>query len=92
MDFKWSDELESMRKMAYDFAVKNVKPTMEEDEKEHKYRPELLKKMGSRECSPAWRLSSSAGSASKRAIWLRPLWRLSSPGSARPGGFPSTFR
>jgi glutaryl-CoA dehydrogenase (non-decarboxylating) len=46
MDFKWSDELESMRKMAYDFAVKNIKPTMEEDEKEHKYRPELLKKMG----------------------------------------------
>jgi glutaryl-CoA dehydrogenase (non-decarboxylating) len=32
--------------MAYDFAVKNIKPTMEEDEKEHKYRPELLKKMG----------------------------------------------
>lgn len=46
MDFKWSDELESMRKMAYDFAVKNIKPTMEEDEKEHKYRPEIMKKMG----------------------------------------------
>ena len=46
MDFRISDELESMRKMAYDFAVKNIKPTMEEDEKEHKYRPELLKKMG----------------------------------------------
>ena len=46
MDFKISDELESMRKMAYDFAVKNIKPTMEEDEKEHKYRPEVLKKMG----------------------------------------------
>ncbi len=46
MDFKISDELESMRKMAYDFAVKNIKPTMEEDEKEHKYRPEIMKKMG----------------------------------------------
>ncbi len=46
MNFKWSDELESMRKMAYDFAVKNVKPTMEEDEKEHKFRPEIMKKMG----------------------------------------------
>jgi glutaryl-CoA dehydrogenase (non-decarboxylating) len=46
MDFKWSDELESMRKMAYDFAVKNIKPTMEEDEKEHKYRPDVMKKMG----------------------------------------------
>ena len=39
MDFKWSDELESMRKMAYDFAVKNIKPTMEEDEKEHSTGP-----------------------------------------------------
>ncbi len=46
MDFKISDELESMRKMAYDFAVKNIKPTMEEDEKEHKFRPEIMKKMG----------------------------------------------
>ncbi|MCX8021930.1 MAG: acyl-CoA dehydrogenase family protein, partial [Syntrophorhabdaceae bacterium] len=46
MDFKFSDELESMRKMAYDFAVKHIKPTMEEDEKEHKFRPEILKKMG----------------------------------------------
>lgn len=46
MDFKISDELESMRKMAYEFAVKNIKPTMEEDEKEHKFRPEILKKMG----------------------------------------------
>jgi len=46
MDFRISDELESMRKMAYDFAVKNIKPTMEEDEKEHKYSPEYLKKMG----------------------------------------------
>lgn len=46
MEFRFSDELESMRKMAYDFAVKNIKPTMEEDEKEHKYRPEILKKMG----------------------------------------------
>jgi glutaryl-CoA dehydrogenase (non-decarboxylating) len=46
MDFKISDELESMRKMAYDFAVKNIKPTMEEDEKEHKYRPDVMKKMG----------------------------------------------
>ena len=25
MEFKFSDELESMRKMAYDFAVKNIK-------------------------------------------------------------------
>jgi glutaryl-CoA dehydrogenase (non-decarboxylating) len=46
MDFKISDELESMRKMAYEFALKNIKPTMEEDEKEHRFRPEIVKKMG----------------------------------------------
>lgn len=45
MDFSFTEEQESMRKMAYDFAVKNIKPTMEEDEKENKYRPEILKKM-----------------------------------------------
>jgi glutaryl-CoA dehydrogenase (non-decarboxylating) len=46
MDFMLSDEQESMRKMAYDFAVKNIKPTMEEDEKEHTFRPEIRQKMG----------------------------------------------
>lgn len=46
MDFTLTDEQESMRKMAYDFAVKNIKPTMEEDEKEHRFRPEIVKKMG----------------------------------------------
>lgn len=46
MDFRISEELEAMRKMAYDFAVKHIKPTMEEDEKEHRFRPEIVKKMG----------------------------------------------
>lgn len=45
MDFRISDELESMRKMAYEFALKNIKPTLEEDEKEHRFRPEIVKKM-----------------------------------------------
>ena len=80
MDFKLSEELESMRKMAYDFAVKNIKPTMEEDEKEHKFRPEMLKKMGDRACSPAWPLSSTADLASRRAIWPQPSWPRSSRG------------
>ena len=45
MDFSLDDELIAMKDMAYDFAVKKVKPTMEEDEKEHKFRPEILKQM-----------------------------------------------
>jgi glutaryl-CoA dehydrogenase (non-decarboxylating) len=45
MDFSFDDELIAMKDMAYDFAVKKVKPTMEEDEKEHKFRPEILKQM-----------------------------------------------
>ncbi|MCS7280377.1 MAG: acyl-CoA dehydrogenase family protein [Desulfobacterota bacterium] len=46
MDFRISEELEQMRKMAYEFALKHIKPTMEEDEKEHRFRPEIVKKMG----------------------------------------------
>ena len=45
MDFSLDDELIAMKDMAYDFAVKKIKPTMEEDEKEHKFRPEILKQM-----------------------------------------------
>ena len=75
MDFKWSEELESMRKMAYDFAVKNIKPTMEEDEKEHKYRPELLKKMGR---------SGDVRLSGPRAVrWTRPRRR---PSGGDPDG------
>jgi glutaryl-CoA dehydrogenase (non-decarboxylating) len=45
MDFSLTDEQIAMKEMAYDFAVKKIKPTMEEDEKEHKFRPEILKQM-----------------------------------------------
>lgn len=47
MDFTISEELQAMREMAYDFAVKKIKPTMEEDEKEHRFRPEIVRQMAS---------------------------------------------
>jgi glutaryl-CoA dehydrogenase (non-decarboxylating) len=46
MDFSLTKEQIAMKDMAYDFAIKKVKPTMEEDEKEHKFRPEIVKQMG----------------------------------------------
>jgi len=46
MDFSLTEEQIAMKDMAYDFAIKKVKPTMEEDEKEHKFRPEIVKQMG----------------------------------------------
>jgi glutaryl-CoA dehydrogenase (non-decarboxylating) len=46
MDFKLSEEQEAMREMAKSFAEKKIAPTMEEDEKEHRFRPEIVKEMG----------------------------------------------
>ncbi len=46
MDFSLTDEQIAMKDMAYDFAIKKIKPLMEEDEKEHKFRPEIIKQMG----------------------------------------------
>jgi glutaryl-CoA dehydrogenase (non-decarboxylating) len=46
MDFSLTEEQIAMKDMAYDFAIKKIKPTMEEDEKEHKFRPEIVKQMG----------------------------------------------
>lgn len=46
MDFSLTKEQIAMKDMAYDFAIKKVKPTMEEDEKENKFRPEIIKQMG----------------------------------------------
>jgi glutaryl-CoA dehydrogenase (non-decarboxylating) len=46
MDFSLTEEQIAMKDMAYDFAIKKIKPTMEEDEKEHKFRPEIIKQMG----------------------------------------------
>jgi glutaryl-CoA dehydrogenase (non-decarboxylating) len=46
MDFKLSEEQEAMKEMAKNFAEKKIAPTMEEDEKEHRFRRELVKEMG----------------------------------------------
>jgi glutaryl-CoA dehydrogenase (non-decarboxylating) len=45
MDFELSEELVSMREVARNFAEKEIKPHLNDDEKEHRFRPELVKKM-----------------------------------------------
>ena len=45
MDFKLTEEQEAMRDMAKNFAEKKILPTMEEDEKEHRFRKEIIKEM-----------------------------------------------
>ncbi len=45
MDFKLSEEQEAMREMAKNFAEKKIAPAMEEDEKEHRFRREIVKEM-----------------------------------------------
>ena len=45
MDFSLTDEQKAMQEMAKNFAEKKIAPTMEEDEKEHKFRREIVKEM-----------------------------------------------
>jgi glutaryl-CoA dehydrogenase (non-decarboxylating) len=45
MDFQLTPEQEEMRKMARSFAEKRIAPTVEEDEKDHRFRRELVKEM-----------------------------------------------
>jgi glutaryl-CoA dehydrogenase (non-decarboxylating) len=45
MDFLLTDEQQAMRDMAKNFAEKKIAPTMEEDEKEHRFRKEIVKEM-----------------------------------------------
>jgi glutaryl-CoA dehydrogenase (non-decarboxylating) len=45
MEFALTPEHEEMRRMARNFAEKRIAPTMEEDEKEHRFRGELVKEM-----------------------------------------------
>jgi len=45
MDFSLTDEQQAMRDMAKNFAEKKIAPTMEEDEKEHRFRREIVKEM-----------------------------------------------
>ncbi len=45
MDFSLTEEQQAMRDMAKNFAEKKIAPTMEEDEKEHRFRKEIVKEM-----------------------------------------------
>jgi len=45
MDFGLTDEQRLMQEMARDFAQKEIVPTLKEDEANHRFRPELVKKM-----------------------------------------------
>ncbi len=40
-----TEDLKMLRHTARDFAEREIRPTMEEDEKEHRFRPELVRKM-----------------------------------------------
>src|SRR5499425_2783782 len=46
MDFELSEELIAVRDLARDFAEKEIAPTATQDDKEHKFRKDLLSKMG----------------------------------------------
>lgn len=46
MDFELTEEQLEMKKVARDFAEKEIAPIVEKDEAEHKFRPEIVKKMG----------------------------------------------
>lgn len=47
MEFGLSEELVAMKELARDFAQKEIAPTVEEDEKTHRFRPERVRQMGS---------------------------------------------
>lgn len=45
MNFELSEELQDIRKVARDFAEKEIKPTVDEDDKAHRFRRDLVQKM-----------------------------------------------
>jgi len=45
MNFDLSEELQDIRKVARDFAVKEIQPTVDEDDKAHRFRRDLVQKM-----------------------------------------------
>lgn len=46
MNFELSDELLAIRKVARDFAEREILPTVDEDDKMHRFRRDLVEKMG----------------------------------------------
>ncbi len=45
MDFQLDEELLAMQEVAREFAENEIAPNIEQDEKEHRFRPEIVKKM-----------------------------------------------
>ncbi len=46
MNFELTEELQDIKKVARDFAQKEIAPTVDEDDKAHRFRRDLVKKMG----------------------------------------------
>ncbi|MCK5579031.1 MAG: acyl-CoA dehydrogenase family protein, partial [Planctomycetes bacterium] len=46
MEFELNEEQQELKKLARDFAEKEIAPIVEKDEAEHKFRPEIMRKMG----------------------------------------------
>ncbi|MFZ5652644.1 MAG: glutaryl-CoA dehydrogenase Acd [Bacillota bacterium] len=46
MNFELTEELQDIKKLARDFAVKEIAPTVDQDDKAHRFRHDLVKKMG----------------------------------------------
>ncbi|MEK7449294.1 MAG: glutaryl-CoA dehydrogenase Acd [Planctomycetota bacterium] len=46
MDFELNEEQRELKKLARDFAEKEIAPIVEKDEAEHKFRPEIVRQMG----------------------------------------------
>jgi len=46
MNFELSEELQDIKKVARDFAVKEIQPGVDEDDRAHRFRRDLVEKMG----------------------------------------------
>jgi glutaryl-CoA dehydrogenase (non-decarboxylating) len=46
VNFELTEELQDIKKVARDFAVKEILPTVDQDDKAHRFRRDLVKKMG----------------------------------------------
>ena len=46
MNFELTEELQDIKKVARDFAMKEIAPTVDQDDKAHRFRGDLVRKMG----------------------------------------------
>ena len=92
MDFKLNEEQEAMREMAKNFAEKKIAPTMEEDEKEHRFRREIVKEMARLGFFGCIAPEKYGGTESGYLVVRLRDDSKRSPESLRRGDFPSTFK